>query len=78
MLEKYKMYTSKPTNNVESKTVLEAIWEDAPQDTLDTVVLAFQKKLQSCNTGSRTPLCILSQVDSITDKLPFAGLTVSS
>ena len=48
MLEKYKMYTSKPTNNVESKTVLEAIWEDAPQDTLDTVVLAFQKRLLPC------------------------------
>ena len=48
MLEKYKAYTPKPTNKAELKTVLEAIWEDLPQDVLDQAVLAFRKRLQAC------------------------------
>jgi hypothetical protein len=48
MLEKYKAYTPKPTNKTELKTVLEAIWEDLPQDALDLAVLAFRKRLQAC------------------------------
>ena len=48
MLEKYKAYMPKPTNKAELKTVLEAIWEDLPQDTLDQAVLAFRKRLQAC------------------------------
>src|SRR5271157_2636163 len=48
MLEKYKAYTPKPTNMAELKTVLEAIWEDLPQDALDQAVLAFRKRLQAC------------------------------
>ena len=48
MLEKYKAYTPKLTNKAELKTVLEAIWEDLPQDVLDQAVLAFRKRLQAC------------------------------
>ena len=48
MLEKYKVYTPKPTNKAELKTVLEAIWEDLPQDALNQAVLAFRKRLQAC------------------------------
>ena len=47
MLEKYKAYTPKSTNKAELKTVLEAIWEDLPQDVLDQAVLAFWKRLQA-------------------------------
>jgi len=48
MLEKYRVYTPKPTNKAELKIVLEAIWEDLPQDALDLAVLAFRKRLQAC------------------------------
>ena len=47
-LEWYKVFTPKPTNNAELKTVLEAIWEDLPQEAIDLPVLAFRKRLQAC------------------------------
>ena len=56
MLEKYKTYTPKPTNKAELKTVLEAIWEDFPQNTLDHTVLAFQKWLLPCRQAEGRPL----------------------
>ena len=48
MLEQYKVFTPKPTNKAELKTVLEAIWEDLPQEAIDLAVLAFRKRLQAC------------------------------
>ena len=48
MLEKYKAYMPKPTNKAELKTMLEAIWDELPQDALDLAVLAFSKRLQKC------------------------------
>src|SRR6267154_1284558 len=37
MLERYKVFTPKPTNKAELKTVLEAIWEDLSQEAIDLV-----------------------------------------
>src|SRR6267154_735102 len=48
MLQRYKVFTPKPTNKAELKTVLEAIWEDLPQKAIDLAVLAFRKRLQAC------------------------------
>ena len=48
MLERYKVFTPKPTNKAELKTVLEAIWEDLPQGAIDLAVLTFRKRLQAC------------------------------
>src|SRR6267154_631636 len=48
MLERYKVFTPKPTNKAELKTVLEAIWEDLPQEAIDLAVPAFRKRLQAC------------------------------
>src|SRR5690349_13425966 len=48
MLEQYKLFTPKPTNKAELKTVLEAIWEDLPQEAIDLAELAFRKRLQAC------------------------------
>ena len=48
MLERYKVFTPKPTNKAELKAVLEAIWEDLPQEAIDLAVLAFRKRLQVC------------------------------
>src|ERR1051325_211448 len=43
----YKVFTPKPTTKAELKTVLEAIWEDLPQEATDLAVLAFRKRLQA-------------------------------
>ena len=48
MLERYKLFTPKPSNKDELKTALEAIWEDLPQGAIDLTVLAFRKRLQAC------------------------------
>ena len=48
MLERYKVFTPKPTNKAELKSVLETIWEDLPQGAIDLVVLGFRKRLQAC------------------------------
>jgi hypothetical protein len=48
MLEKYQAYIPKPTNKTELKIVLEAIWNDLPQEPIKKAVLAFKKRLQAC------------------------------
>ena len=48
MLEKYQAYIPKPTNKTELKIVLEAIWNDLPQEPIKKAVLAFRKRLQAC------------------------------
>ena len=47
MLEKYTAYTPKPTNKAELETVMDAIWKELPQESLDLAVLAFGKRLQA-------------------------------
>lgn len=48
MLQKYKQYTPKPTNKEQLKTVLEEIWDDLPQQSIQKAVLTFRKRLQMC------------------------------
>ena len=48
VLEMYKVFTPKPTNKAELETVLEAIWEDLPQESIDPAELTFRKRLQAC------------------------------
>ena len=47
MLDKYQRYVPKPTNILELKTVLKAIWSDLPQGPIDEAVLSFRKRLQA-------------------------------
>jgi len=47
------LYTPKPTNIAELKTVLLAsIWNDLPQEFTDKATLWFQKKLRFCVTAA--------------------------
>jgi len=48
MVEKYQAYTPKPVNLMELKIVLEAIWNDLPQEPIKKAVLGFRKRLQAC------------------------------
>ena len=48
MFDKYQRYVPKPTNILELKTVLKAIWSDLPQGPIDEAVLSFRKRLQAC------------------------------
>ena len=41
-------YAPKPTNKAELKIVLEAIWNDLPEEFIKKAVLAFRKRLQAC------------------------------
>ena len=47
MLEKYQAYKPKPKNKAELNMLLEAIWDDLPQEPIDRAVLAFRKRLQT-------------------------------
>ena len=47
MLEKYKAYTPKPTNKAELETVMDTIWKELPQESLDLALLAFGKRLKA-------------------------------
>jgi hypothetical protein len=48
MLQMYHKCPTKPTTVAELKTVLEKIWEDLPQKSMNKAVLSFRKRLQSC------------------------------
>ena len=48
MLEKYQAHTPKPKNKTELKTVLQAIWNDLPQEPIDRAILSFRTRLQAC------------------------------
>lgn len=48
MLTEYDRLESKPTNKAELQTVLQKIWEDLPQDSIDKAVLSFRRRLQAC------------------------------
>jgi hypothetical protein len=48
MLEKYRAHRPKPTNRAELKTVLQVIWDDLPQESIDRAILSFRRRLQAC------------------------------
>ena len=47
MLERYKVFTPKPTNKAELRSVLKAIWEDLPHRAIYLPVLEFRKRLHA-------------------------------
>jgi len=48
MLERYKTLQPKPNTVNELKTVLQTIWEDLPQNSINKTILSFVKRLQAC------------------------------
>ena len=48
MLEKYQAHTPKPKNKAELKTVLQAIWDDLPQELIDRAILSFRSRHLAC------------------------------
>ena len=74
VLEMYKVFTPKPTNKAELETVLEAIWEDLPQESIDLAVLAFRKRLQVVHSSRWRSLWTPTQIESTSSKNgPFQG-----
>ena len=48
MLERYQAHTPKPKNKAELKTVLQAVWDDLPQEPIDRAILSFRSRLLAC------------------------------
>jgi len=48
MLKRYKTFQSKPNTIDELKKVLQTIWDDLPQNSINKAVLSFVKKLRAC------------------------------
>jgi len=48
MLDKYQEYHPKPTTKEELKTVLEEIWNDLPQRSIQNSILSVRKRLKIC------------------------------
>jgi len=48
MLERYKSFQPKPENIDELKKVLQLIWDQLPQDSINKVTLSFPKRLRAC------------------------------
>jgi inhibitor of nuclear factor kappa-B kinase subunit alpha len=48
MLEQYQAHTPKPKNKAELKTVIQAIWDDFPQESIDRAILSFRSRLLAC------------------------------
>ena len=48
MLDRYQVYSPKQNNITKLKNVLEAIWTNLPQKTIDRAILAFRKRLNAC------------------------------
>ena len=48
MFEKYQAYKPKPINKAELKTVLQAIWDDLPQEPIDRAIVSFRNRLLAC------------------------------
>jgi len=48
MLEKYQQYSPKPKNLTELRTVLENIWNELQQESINRAILAFRKRLTAC------------------------------
>ena len=78
MLERYKVFTPKPTNKAELMTALEATWEDLPQEAIDLAVLAFRKRLQLAFEQMEVTLNIYSNRIGSINKRPFSGPKINS
>jgi len=48
MLEHYKTIQPKPNTIDELKKVLQTIWDDLPQNSINKVILSFVNRLQAC------------------------------
>ena len=48
MLERYKTFHPKPKNIDELKKVLQLIWNQLPQDSINKAILSFTKRLRAC------------------------------
>ena len=48
MLHRYQEYSPKPKTKNELKTVLQKIWDNLPQQSIESAILAFRKRLQLC------------------------------
>jgi len=48
MLERYKTFQSKPNTIDELKKVLQTIWDDLPQNSINKTILSFVKRLRAC------------------------------
>jgi len=52
MLERCKSFQSKPENIDELKKVLQLIWDQQPQDSINKAILSFAKRLRVCVKAS--------------------------
>jgi len=48
MLERYKLFQPKPENIDELKKVLQLIWDQLPQDSINKAILSFPKTFRAC------------------------------
>ena len=48
MLARYKTFQPKPNTIDELKKVLQTIWDDLPQNSINKAVLSFVKRLRAC------------------------------
>jgi len=48
MLERYKTFQPKPNAIDELKKVLQTIWDDLPQNSINKTMLSFVKRLRAC------------------------------
>jgi len=46
MLERYKTFQPKPNTIDELKNVLQTIWDDLPQNSINKAILSFVKRLR--------------------------------
>jgi len=48
MLERYKTFQPKPNTSNELKKVLQTIWDDLQQNSINKAILIFVKRLRAC------------------------------
>ena len=48
MLNQYEKCIPKPATLLELKAVMQSIWDELPQNTIQKTVLSFRKRLQAC------------------------------
>jgi len=48
MLERYKTFQPKPNTIDELTKVLQTIWDDLPQNSINKTILSFAKRLRAC------------------------------
>ena len=51
MLERYKTFQPKPNTIDELKKVLQTIWDDLPQNSINKTILSFVKRRRACVTA---------------------------